>query len=373
MNHTVIKKLFAIAVLFVLLGGSFLEFGAYAAETPKGVDTTKVLDFLKNVVQLDIDKYETHLTSVSSETWTGGITLTRGKYTLDATGLGGHSYLEVLFFFWDNELTYCASYELSQGPALYLQEPERDLHKAASGFLQRYQTYTNDKQITQMINLLNAVDISTNNTKTDDTLQLTVKINDKNTYLTWGNVVNGIDYSRLGLTFEDGDFSYFGDDRAFYSLGSNVIEISEEQAVSIALECADGFSYLYFDEEISGFDIVHEHIRVLPGVQPRASEDPLVWYPCWVVDLPLSKIYPGSIYYIKVLLWADTGEVINVTPLGYGASDDYPIDDHAPPSATQDNNPASTNMTTVVYIVSVCIAIIISIAITTVVLKRRKK
>jgi hypothetical protein len=366
------KKMFTVTVLLILLASSSFGLSAYAAEIPADVDPAKTLDFLKDVIQLDTEKYTATLTAGSSMPYTGGTTMTSGQYVLESAGSDGYSLLTVTFNLWDKTLFTCSYYENSDGVTFYLKEPEQDLRKAASGILQRYQTYTGDKQVSKMIGLLEGIDLSSDTTKTDGTLQLTVEIIDDSTYLTWGNTVNGADYSRLILQFENNEFSAFLDDRAVYSLGSSEVTISKEQAVNIALEQLTSYTYKYGDEEISNFAVVKEQILLQPNFLPKQADNPLIQYPCWIVDLPLSEMYPGSVSLIRVMLWADTGDVISVTPLGYGSPDDYPTDNQIPPPTAKDSNSVPGNIPTV-YIIGACIAIIIPIAITAIVLKRRKK
>ncbi|MCL2691762.1 MAG: hypothetical protein FWE56_05885, partial [Candidatus Bathyarchaeota archaeon] len=102
----------------------------------------------------------------------------------------------------------------------------------------------------------------------------------------------------------------------------------------------------------------------------------LVRYPIWIVDLPLNQMYPGMISVIRVMLWADTGEVISVQPLGAGFPNTY-LDDsaHGSSSSLQDSglSYSSNDALFILYLVGICIAIIIPIAIIAVVLKRRNK
>jgi hypothetical protein len=258
----------------------------------------------------------------------------------------------------------------------YIQKPDSDLRKTATEILQRYQTYTKDEQITQMINLLKTAELTNGYTKTNNNLQLSVQIFDENRYyLVFSNTVNGADYSKLTLSFKNGELTSFLDDRAFYVLGSDVVNVSEQQAISIALEQAADFSYKVGDEEISGFDIVNEYIRVQPSRLSRQSESSLVKYPIWIVELPLADVYPGMVSVISVMLWADTGEVISIRPLGAGFPNTYVDDSTHSAASLQDSSLSSdsNNIPLAVYLAGACIAIIIPIAIVAVVFKRRNK
>jgi hypothetical protein len=347
-------------------------------ETPKDVDATKVLSFLKDVFQINTDKYDAILTKSSTRLW-NDVALTVGQYELvysDYDNGAGSSSLTVNFNFWNSELVVCSLYRTNydDGVIHYIQKPDGDLRKIAAGVLQRYQACTKDEQITQMIKLLNTVEFTDGYIKTNDNLQLAITVNDYATYLMWSNTVNDAGYSRLILEFRNGELTEFSDDRAFYVLGSSVVTVSLEQAISIALEQATLLSYTVDGEVVSDFNIVNEHIQVQPSTLPRPSESLLVRYPIWIVDLPLADIYPGMVSFIRVMLWADTGKVISVQPFGAGFPNTY-MDDSAHGAASlQDSSlsSASNNLSLVVYLAGACIAII-SLSIVAVVLKRRNK
>ncbi len=362
------KKIFAVTVLLVLLCTPFMGLNVNAVETPKDVDTTKTLSCLKGIFQIDTDKYDATLTKSSTRPW-NDVSLTVGQYELiysDYDNGADSSVLTVTFNFWNSDLVVCALRRTNydNGTIHYTQKPDSDLRKAATNVLQRYQTYTNDKQIPKMINLLNTADLKDGYTKTNDNLQITVQIVDENIhYLTWSNTVNNADYSRLTLAFDKGELIELNDDRAFYSLGSRVVNISEEQAINIAIEQAANLSYEYNDQKISDFNIVTKHIQIQPATMPKPAESLLVRYPIWIVDLPLTDIYPGMVSFIRVMLWTDTGEVISVQPLGAGFPNDY-IDSTQKSSLINSRSNSNNSSTPLaVYIAGACLAIIIPIAI----------
>ena len=64
--------------------------------------------------------------------------------------------------------------------------------------------------------------------------------------------------------------------------------------------------------------IVEDQIRA--ELNANVRDAPTLFYPCWTVALPLDNVYPGSVYYIEVLIWADTGQVISCKTMGYGGA-----------------------------------------------------
>jgi hypothetical protein len=264
------KKMFAAAILLFLICASSIGACMGAIETPEDVDSTKALNFLKDIFQIDTAKYDATLTKSSTRPW-NDVALTVRQYEFiysDYDNGVGSSVLTVTFNFWNSDLVICAFRRTNydNGVIHYIQKPDSDLRKAATGTLQRYQTLINDKQMPQMIKLLNTAEISDGYTNVNDNLQLRVQVIDKNTYLTWGNMVNGADYSRLTLAFNNGELMELSDDRAFYSLGNSVVNTSEEQVVNIAMEQATSLSYEYNGQVISDFDIAAKYILVQPAV-----------------------------------------------------------------------------------------------------------
>ncbi|MCL2291808.1 MAG: hypothetical protein FWC30_01885 [Candidatus Bathyarchaeota archaeon] len=386
MKTKINKKLCTVTILAILLCTSSIGTVVNAfeipekIETPKDVDPAKVLSFLRDIFQINIDKYDITLMPLSTIRW-NDVAATEGQYYLvysDYDNNEGSSSLKVNFSFWNSELVGCDIQRTNYDDGIihYTQKQDGDVRKTVTGFLQRYQAHTKDEQIIQMINLLNIADLINGYTKTNNNLQFKVQIFDENRYyLVWSNTVNGADYSKLTLSFKNGELANFFDDRAFYVLGSDVVNVSKEQAISIALEHAASLSYTVDGEVISGFNIVNEQIRIQPSRLSRPAESLLVKYPIWIVELPLADIYPGMVSVISVMLWADTGEVISVQPLGAGFPNDS-MDDSADGSSSLPDSGLSSddnNIPLTVYLAGACIAIIIPIAIVIVVFKRRNK
>jgi hypothetical protein len=345
------KPFQVVIVLSVLLGAFVVPLDV--AEAAQPVDTDEVLDFLDEVVGLALSKYQATLTANSSLL----MFQTTGQYRLDSTGLlispdrCGTSILTVSFTFWGSTLTTCSFSELSQGPAYYALPLASNVKDAALGFLQRYQTYSGDAQLTQIRTLLEKSDFSVNSTETVDNLLIEVNVEGNRTQITCGNALNDADYSRLRLTLEGAEVTGFHDDRGIYTLGSSAVNTSPQEAQDIALQHATtNFS-------ISASEIAQEHIRSRVSFLSRG--DYTVLYPIWIVDLPLTSVHQGGVSYIEVMLWADSGEVISCEALGYGISNfDTPAASETPDySSPTDSDETSTP--NAIYLLLVTVALII--------------
>ena len=351
------------ALIFSAAVGAHYNVG-YATESP--ADLEEVIVFLKDVLQIDTAKYETTLIVSGTEYWPelGGIAQTTGQYSLDSTGQGGTSLLTVSFTFWNEELIACSFYEESQGPPLYIEQPKTDLMDAVSGFLQRYQTYTGDSQLSQMRSLLDTIEAISNTTKTVDTLSLKIHVEGHRTDFAWSNTVNepefnGTGYSGLHIGFRDGHFSDFKDDRKFYKLGSSEVNISREEAVEIAVKRLENYSYMFNGEDISDFNVNKEFYISRPHFMNRTG-DPMELYPCWIIELGLDKYYPGNVASIQVWLWADSGEAFHCQAMSYGIS--YPTPDQTPsPTPSPEPVQFAEPFPTVLVVASVITIAVVSI------------
>lgn len=342
--------------------------------------TSKVLDFLRDVFQFDLSKYQVKLSSVYTNYWPelGGICEKSGMYMLDSTGIVdssgqcGTSLLEVYFQLWDGKVVNCEFEEKSRGPTFYTKQPTSDLHDATLGILQRYQIYTGDEQITQMKELFDTVEVVSTSTKSVDNLSIKILVDSTTDkiYLTWGNMLNGADYSRLKIVFQDGQFYRFCDDRGFYKLGSSEVNISKEEAIDIALKQIESFSYTYKGQivTLTSKNIDENLISIQPNFLNKT--EPMVKYPCWVLNLGLDDLYPGDISFIKVMIWADTGEVLSREAMGYGFPQSYIVS--TPSSMTPAPQKSDSDTMPPLYLVALFIGIIILI-VAVIGLKKRNK
>ena len=142
------------------------------------------------------------------------------------------------------------------------------------------------------------------------------------------------------------------------------------------------YSYTSDDKEVTDFCVVTEYIR--SSLSFLYKTDRLELYPCWIVDLPLDAIYPGSVAFIKVIIWADKGEVVSCEALGYGFPSEYldssptpeiPLkttSNHTLPSPSIQNKMGSAYRFPVELLVVGLIALIITTVTALIVIKKRR-
>jgi hypothetical protein len=127
---------------------------------------------------------------------------------------------------------------------------------------------------------------------------------------------NGIHnmYNRIILAFQNGAFKMFTDSWNRYSIGTANVRISKEQAITVAKDRAQNYSYKVGNTTISNMTVLDkpEFMRAELTMQPREN----ALYPHWEVLLPLDQLYPGMTTSIRVTLWADTGEISSIKATG---------------------------------------------------------
>jgi hypothetical protein len=316
------KLLFATLFLIVLLAPivySTLIPSAHAAEMP---NQQKGLSILGNVVGLDLTKYavtakETPADSQAS--YLGVVPQENVAYDLTSDG----SKVKMLYTFANGKLQMIQVLEREGPPSLVKPATTTNAVALAYGFLSNYQAYTGDPLFGKLKSTLNTVVPGKNLTKTLGNTVLETIVNDGYTNFKWYYSANGAvaPYSKfITLCFKDGFLSFFVDNWQFYSVGSTAVNLSEKEAVAIALEAAKAHSWT-FELEADALDAENfneANVRwtslifdnSLDASKTR-SEDQLELYPVWRVGIALNKWY-GYMYGIQVDIWADTKEVRSV-------------------------------------------------------------
>jgi hypothetical protein len=310
MNLSIHKFHAAVILAIVTLSLAMMP-RAYSAEKSA---PDEVLVFLEDVIKLDVSKYDATLsgTSVKYPDWLGGLPQMTGKFILESKT----SKLDVLFKFRNTTLSWCLV-RVREGSPFYTEPLCTNLRDVANDFLQKYQEYSDDPDLTRMKNMLDTVDVTKNITITSENVKLGISVNTFSSEFYWKYTFNGADYSGMGVSFRNGSFYAFSDDRSYYKVGGTDVNVSKEDAINIAMTRAENFSWTVAGEEVTDFNIVEE---LIGAELLTRSRTPLELYPYWLVILPLDDLYPGSVSSIMVAIWADTSEVIDCLLLGFDGS-----------------------------------------------------
>ena len=209
------KKLCLPLILVVILAVLFAYLPTvYLAESS---DADGVLVFLEEVVSLDVTKYDVTLlgASVTYPDWLAGLAQLTGKYALESeTGK-----IDVLFKFRNNTLSWCLV-RILEGSPQYNTSPSANIRDVVNGFLQKYQAYSGTSDLEKMRNMVDMVDVTENTTTTADNLKLTVSVNSFSSSFDWRYTIDETDYDGVNVSFRNGHFYAFGDDRSYYQIGT---------------------------------------------------------------------------------------------------------------------------------------------------------
>ncbi|MCW8802171.1 MAG: winged helix-turn-helix domain-containing protein [Candidatus Bathyarchaeota archaeon] len=271
-----------------------------------GISTDSVVNFLQDVIQLDMTKYNAEL-----ERHTVG-------YRED---LGGtvEEYLTYRLTSFENELSIdfrfrnqvLSRYYLTviEGSPIYSVPQSTNLVEFSQGLLQRYQNYAGGSYLDEMRNMLASVTQVENTEKIEDDLKLSITTEGNDAEIRWAKTTNGIDYQAKGviLTFDDGILESLTDGWLLFNVGSTEVNISEQEAIQLALQHAKEYSWIAEGMEITDFVVIEQPVSV--NLWPHIRDEPLDLIPYWYVVFKLDKVYPGNVNSIGVGLWADTGKV----------------------------------------------------------------
>jgi hypothetical protein len=329
----------AIALTLLLSQAAIVQSAALTAED-------KALAFITDVFQLDMTKYNAELAtySVDYPNELNGIQQEHVKYELQASG----STVTAFSQFNNGSLTAC-SISVTTGALIYAQQSENKVDMTR-GILDRYQTYADNANLKQMIDLLQTVSANKNESKIAGDLKLEVTTDAYHTSYEWKYTFNGVDYNAVSIIYQDSGV-FFSDYLSLYKIGNTNVDISREQAIDIAMKYIETYSYTgvvtsegkEITVEISGFNISKELTEANLATNFR---EPLTFYPCWNIELYLDQkqpyanyTYPSGVYALHVGIWADNGEVFTCTPLAVGgiipdsesAAESSPLSEGNPP------------------------------------------
>ncbi|MCW4017120.1 MAG: hypothetical protein NWF00_00315 [Candidatus Bathyarchaeota archaeon] len=352
---------------------------AYADQTTA---KDQVLAFIENALPLSLSKYDITFVSYSildGSTVAGATSLSNNrvvetvKYTLSSD----ESTVDVICKVENSVVKYCHIYAING--SVISDKPYTDPLDAAKSFLTNYQTYSK-KDSTNLIAMLNNVDITKNTTTTIDNIKLVIANNNFSgealTRFEWTYTVNGADYTTLQIGFQDnGIFDSFRDTRDVYTIGDTSVNISKEQVINIALKNLSTYSYLMPDQSVvRDFNVTEDYITAELATTFVDSE----LRPYWDIRMPLNQTYPGSVHGITAFVWANTGEIISYSNIAYGGidyADNSSIDATPSPEAADfTSSPAELASSTIDSGFALIVVLAaIGVAITSVVIIKKKK
>jgi hypothetical protein len=358
------------------------------AANPKYSESTapeKVLTILEEVVGLDMAEYSAELDFHAQAPFLYFEVLPQEdvKYTLESN----ESKVEVICAFVDEKLRLMNIY-INDGSPLTTQPAASPL-EMAKDLLDKYPTYSDGSYYSTLRSMLDNVEADKNVTEISENVKLEVTVTANRTDFRWKYVFNGIEATSkcVALNFKQGFLKYFIDSWSYWTIGSTDLNVSEEEAIEIAMNAAENHSWnLSSGTTVTEFNIVGVSETTLQiGNYPTKNEsrggDPLTLYPGWRVKLYFDKLYPGQVYGLDIGIWADTGEVHDIRELLYLGDVPYsgePADnEHSTeqPSTEEPNNnnePSTSDLTTTLIIAVLALSLVV-IGATIAYSKRKKK
>jgi hypothetical protein len=370
----------------ILLVSALITLSPYALPMAYADQITvqeNALTFIENVLPVDLSQYNVTLknhstvdTSETAEALGQSTSNNRMIDTIRYTLSSKESTVDVVCKIENNVVRYCHVYP--KNGHIVGDKQYTNLLDAVKSFLAKYQTYSK-MDSTNLIAMLDNVDINTNSTKIVGNTKLSITntlfSGEELTKFKWAHTENGVDYTSLQVSFQkNGIFDSFRDTRAVYIIGDTSINISSEQAIKIALDYLPNYSYEMPDNTwISDFNVTED--KITTALESSAVNYPEM-RPYWHVVLPLNQTYPGSVQGIAVFLWANSGEIISCSNIAFGGIQ-YPDDssDVESTPSTEDDNSLSANNTSspdTVFAVGLAVAVI-ALATAVILVKKRKK
>jgi hypothetical protein len=325
------KRILVLAVLLSVL----LVYNACASSLPTAhaqvitetTNTQWAMDLLSNVVGINTNAYAVNLTSHTT-TATAVSSLAQDNVIFNLTANNNSMQARFTFINGNLNLLY-----LSNGVgSSSINQPTANALVSAQGFLQRYQSYTDNQLFGSLSSMLNNVAPNTNKTETvgNVKLQASVLANQAEQDLIWTYVDNnGVPalMKDVVLSYHDGQLESFLDNWQLYTI-EGVPSVTSQDAVATALQAAKNYSYMAEDAEgnnvtVSGFKIAsvfNVSLSYVNYYEPNSEQsirggDPYVLYPSWYVGVGFNQVYPGGVTGLNIRVWADSGNVSSVEPI----------------------------------------------------------
>jgi len=286
--------------------------------------TDKTSPLIRNVLPLDFSKYS--VTLVSDQIMLVNITTTEEYIVYKLMNTGSEVIVHCQL---ENGRLFTLMATAMNGSELNFAEPySANIINLTKKILTNYQSITNDSSLSSMIKLLETKGVNdvTNVTRTEGNLMLETINDSRGVRFYWNHAFSGCVYNEISIYFPS-DKSRFamGDLQSRCKMGNTNVDISRDQAIDIAMNYIQNYSYVAFDKNgalitVSGFNVSRESATV--ELRP-ASKNGLL-YPTWRVEVPLLEVYPGHPAAFAVDIWAGTGSVLNIATEAVGA--DYSTD-----------------------------------------------
>jgi hypothetical protein len=319
------------------------------------ISEDKTLTFLSEVAQIELRNctIDLHSVQISYPDEYGGLPQERVRYVLSIE----ESKLDATCIFVNGTYTYCVLNWVFGNP-VYSTLPSTDLLDATKTILEQYQSYSKSLNVTSMSNTLNSISKAENTDILTQDTRLKISTSGNNTDFAWSKKAQQIEIPGLEVIWHGNTLWSINDRWSVFLVGNDKISVSEEEAISLALNMARNCSWTVNGTTIEDYELSTEIPMTRLSMNVR---QPMTLFPLWTVYVWLEPPYKGGIDTITVGIWADNGEISFVRPIGHGLS------------LQQENEPISQSGFPSVSLLVVIVSAIIIFSSLMLILKRHKK
>jgi len=267
-----------------------------------GASTDKAISFLRDVIQLDLTRYDAELLSNTvGPAAIKGVVEQNLIYSLTSTD----SKMTVSFRFRNNMLS---SYSvILDGTPIYEGAQPFIVLDSAKWLIQKMCSYEDAPYLEHMNHTLYQFNDAESIQLTEGNLKFNMSTSGANTEMQWYYTQDNVDFpsKSLKLTFTDLILKELDDSFFLYGISNTQVNIDQAVAIQTAKNAIKGYSWSSGGQQVTGYTI-DDATAVFDPV-PR--EEPLTLVPCWQVTLYLGNLPTSTnINRIAVNVWADTGK-----------------------------------------------------------------
>ena len=275
--------------------------------------TDKAISFLRDVIRLDLSKYDVALVSNTNQSLQdlGGVIEQNLRYSL----VGSDSEIDVLLRFRNNMLYYYES-TMMKGAPVYREAQPFTVLDSAKWLLQNLWSYEGAPYLEVMNSTLYHIPEDANSIQlTDGNMKFNMSVSSANGEMQWYYSENGADFASkcLKLTFVNQVVKELDDSYFLYSIGNAQVNVDQAGAIQAARNAVKTYTFNSGSQQVS-YKVLDQPVSAVFDPTPR--EDPLALVPHWTVTLYLDTTNQQTIFNrIAVGIWADTGKIEPPKPL----------------------------------------------------------
>ena len=264
----------------------------------------RALSIISDVIGIDLSRYNVELYNNNSEIY-DGLFREYVDYALESN----ESELQVMITFGNHTFTHWDLTQINSStlsPPVYVAPLPDNTLDVVKETLQRYHAYFESSIVEEALNVLDTVtELRTMNATVGD-LKMRVTERDASMNIDWVRTINGLDFpTGLSINLANGVIDGFADQSRFFKIGSADVNISREDAISIAREEAKTYNSVTL-WRIGTFRF---RVKEEPStVRLQVGTGNFTSYPYWDVWFAADPEV-HSVTGVKVYVRADTGEI----------------------------------------------------------------